>query len=245
MDRPYPKFTVTEKAERALRAGHPWVYSDEIISSGSCPDGEIADVYSRKGRWLGAGFFNAASKIRVRIVSRNSNDRFDEAFWDRKLRWAVDYRRTVMGEDFSACRLIFGDADGFPGLTADLFGDVLVTEVLSLGTDRLRPLLYGHLRSILAGHGISLRAICERCDSPLREKEGLERYCRLWDGPGLLTGDRCEAVIRENGLEILVDCLGGQKTGYFLDQKYNRQAAARIARNRRVLVVLLTQALSL
>lgn len=235
MDRPYPKFTVTEKAERALRAGHPWVYSDEIISSGSCPDGEIADVYSRKGRWLGAGFFNAASKIRVRIVSRNSNDRFDEAFWDRKLRWAVDYRRTVMGEDFSACRLIFGDADGFPGLTADLFGDVLVTEVLSLGTDRLRPLLYGHLRSILAGHGISLRAICERCDSPLREKEGLERYCRLWDGPGLLTGDRCEAVIRENGLEILVDCLGGQKTGYFLDQKYNRQAAARIARNRRVL----------
>ena len=235
MDRPYPKLTVTEKAERALRAGHPWVYGDEIVSSAPCRDGEIADVYSRKGRWLGAGFYNAVSKIRVRIVSRNSNDRFDEAFWDRKLRWAVDYRRTVMGEDFSACRLIFGDADGFPGLTADLFGDVLVTEVLSLGTDRIRPLLYGHLRSILAEYGVSLRAICERNDSPLREKEGLERACGLWDAPGLLTGDRCKAVIRENGLELLVDCLGGQKTGYFLDQKYNRRAAARIAPGRRVL----------
>lgn len=235
MDRPYPKFTVTEKAEHALRSGHPWVYGDEIVSSDACSDGCVADVYSRKGRWLGAGFCNSVSKIRVRILSRNANDRFDEAFWDRKLRWAVEYRRTVMGDDFSACRLIFGDADGFPGLTADLFGDVLVTEVLSLGIDRIRPLIYDRLHSILSEHGVALRAICERNDSPLREKEGLDRYCGLWEAPGLLTGDRCEAVIRENGLEILVDCLGGQKTGYFLDQKYNRRAAARIAPGRRVL----------
>jgi 23S rRNA (cytosine1962-C5)-methyltransferase len=106
MERPYPKVTIDEKAERALRGGHPWVYGEEVTNSENCVNGEIADVFSEKGRWLGAGFYNDASKIRVRVISRNANDRFDSAFWERRLRWSVEYRRAVMGADFSCCRLV-------------------------------------------------------------------------------------------------------------------------------------------
>ena len=129
MDRPYPSVSVTEKAARSLRAGHPWVYGDEVTAVTGMPEnGGIVDVYSLKGKWMGAGFYNDNSKIRVRILSTNTNDRFDDAFWYRKLQWALEYRKTVMGEDFSACRLIFGEADGFPGLTVDRFGPVLVAQ---------------------------------------------------------------------------------------------------------------------
>ena len=137
MERGYARFTVTPKAEKALREGHPWVYGEEVLSvEGSYAQGDVADVLSRKGRWLGSGLVNDASKIRVRLLSRNTNDRFDEAFFLRRIRYALEYRRGVMGQDYACCRLIFGEADQFPGLTVDRFGDVLVTEVLSLGTSR-------------------------------------------------------------------------------------------------------------
>ena len=175
--RPYPILTVNEKAARAIRAGHPWVYGAETTGPDRpCANGDIVDVVSQKGRWLGAGFLNDHSKIRVRLLSRNTNDRFDEAFWRRRLRYAIDYRKTVMGPDFGCCRLIFGEADHFPGLTADLFGDILVTEVLSLGMEVRKDLLYPLLRELLAEDGIQLRAIYERSDSPLREKEGLPQH---------------------------------------------------------------------
>lgn len=121
--RNYPSITVTPKGEEFLRGGHVWVYGDEVTAiSGTVTDGGLADVYSGKGKYLGTGFYNSNSKIRVRIVSKNANDRFDRAFWERKLRWAIDYRRSVMGErDFNCCRLIFGEADAFPGLTVDRF----------------------------------------------------------------------------------------------------------------------------
>ena len=138
MERPYAKITVTPKGERALRAGHPWVYDAEVTDIAGAPEnGDIVDVFSQKERWLGSGFYNANSKIRVRCISRNANDRFDESFWRRALRYAVDYRRAVLSEeDFRCCRLIFGEADRFPGLTVDRFEDVLVTETLSLGMER-------------------------------------------------------------------------------------------------------------
>jgi 23S rRNA (cytosine1962-C5)-methyltransferase len=133
MERNYPVLTVTDKAERALRAGHPWVYGEEVTGvQGAYEPGDIVDVRSRKGHWLGAGFVNDHSKIRVRILSRNANDRFDEMFWRRRIHYAVEYRRAVMGADFTACRLVFGEADGLPGLTVDRYNDVLTSEVLCL-----------------------------------------------------------------------------------------------------------------
>lgn len=121
MDQGFPRFTVSDKAERSVRLGHPWVYDTEILS-GEGEDGCLATVLNRKGRWLGTALFNSRSKIRLRLISRNTNDDFSESFFERRLRHAVEYRRTVMGPDFSCCRLIFGEADFFPGLTVDRFG---------------------------------------------------------------------------------------------------------------------------
>lgn len=160
--RPYPILTVNEKAARAIRAGHPWVYGVETTGPDRpCENGDLVDVVSQKGRWLGTGLLNDHSKIRVRLLSRNTNDRFDEAFWRRRLQYALDYRKTVMGDDFSCARLIFGEADQFPGLTVDLFGDILVTEVLSLGMEVRKSLLYSLLVELLAGYGVAVRAIYE------------------------------------------------------------------------------------
>jgi len=236
MERPYAKATITEKAEKSVRGGHPWVYGEEITEfSGSYENGDIVDVYTKKGRWLGAGYINDHSKIRVRIISRNTNDRFDEAFYERRLRYAVDYRRTVMGGDFAACRLIFGEADFFPGLTADRFGDILVTEVLSLGTDRIKGLLYPLLVKVLAECGVRVRAIYERNEDSLRDKEGLPKYKGFYHMEGL-EEDLCgRAEISENGIIYEIDYINGQKTGFFLDQKYNRLAAAKLAPGRSVL----------
>ena len=236
MERDYAGFTVTPKAERSLRAGHPWVYGEEVLSvTRAYAQGDIVDVYSRKGRWLGSGFVNDRSKIRVRLLSRNTNDRFDEAFFLRRIRYALAYRRTVMGEDYRCCRLIFGEADQFPGLTVDRFGDVLVAEVLSLGMELRKALLYRLLLQVLEEQGERIRVIYERSDSPVRIKEGLEPWSGFISLPGLAREGDGHTEITENGLRFDVEYIRGQKTGYFLDQKYNRQAAARLAPGRRVL----------
>ena len=128
MERGYPVVKVNKKAEKLLRNGHPWVYGEETEGPfGPYENGDIVDVVTEKGSWMGAGFINDNSKIRVRLISRNTHDRFDEAFWRRRVRYAIDYRKAVMGEDFHCCRLIFGEADTFPGVTADLFEDFIVT----------------------------------------------------------------------------------------------------------------------
>lgn len=236
MERPYVKAVITEKAERAARNGHPWVYGEEITSLSSAPEnGEIVDVYTKKERWLGAGFYNSNSKIRVRILSRNTNDRFDEAFFERRIRHAVEYRRTVMGGDFSACRLIFGEADFFPGFTVDKFGDILVTEVLSYGIDARRDMLYPLLVKSLADVGAKVRAIYERNEDSLRDKEGIPKYKGFYRMEGLQDALDGHVEICENGVFYDVDYINGQKTGFFLDQKYNRAAAARLAAGRSVL----------
>lgn len=229
-DRPYPHVTVNKKSEAKLRDGHPWVYDNEIISEEGPVDGELCDVFSEKGRFLGCGFYNSASKIRVRVISKNANDRFDEAFWRRRVQHAIDYRRTVMGDDFSACRLVFGEADFFPGLTVDRFGDVLSCQSACLGTDRIRHVLYDFIKDELAKSGDEISVIYERCDLAVRSREGLE----LFKGFYLGEGDGI-TEITENGIKYKVDYINGQKTGFFLDQKYNRQAAAKIAKGKTVL----------
>ena len=236
MERPFASVAVTEKAARALRGGHPWVFAGEVLTKESpCPDGEIVDVYTEKGRWQGAGFYNSRSLIRVRILSRNTNDKMDEAFFRRRVRYALAYRQQVMGNDFAACRLIFGEADGFPGWTVDRYGDVLVSEVLSLGIERRREMLYALLRGELSALGVNVSCIYERNESPIREKEGMICGKGAYAAPGLETSPSGHAEICENGIYFDVDYINGQKTGYFLDQKYNRAAAGHLAHGRRVL----------
>ena len=237
MERAFTAVTVTEKAERALRGGHPWVFDGEITRiDGTCENGDIVDVFSRKGRYLGSGFLNGHSRIRVRLLSRNANDRFDEAFWRRRVRYALDYRRTVMGlTDFRCCRLIFGEADTMPGLTVDRFENVLSVQVLSLGMERVKDLIFRALVETLAGYGERIDAMYERNDVALREKEGMTQYKGFYPLPGLRTDLDGTVIITENGIRYAVDYRNGQKTGFFLDQKYNRMAIRKIADGRRVL----------
>ena len=241
MPRNYPVVTITPKGEKMLVGGHVWVYADEVTevssSNGTPENGSLVDVRSSKGKYLGTGFYNENSKIRVRVVSKNANDRFDDAFWERKLRWALDYRRTVMGEsDFSCCRLIFGEADAFPGFTVDRFGSVIVTQVLSLGIERIKDKLYAALVRLLREEfGAEISVLYERNDVAIRTLEGMEQYKGFWQGEGLLTDTDGVTTITENGILYEVDYIGGQKTGFFLDQKYNRAAIAKIAKGRKVL----------
>ena len=236
MERNYPVFTVTKKAEASLKAGHPWVYGEEVTDvSGAYVGGDIVDVRGAKGNYLGSGYVNDKSKIRVRVISNNANDRFDEAFYARQVRYAVDYRRQVMGEAFDNCRLVFGEADRLPGLTVDRFGSVLVTQSLCLGTDMRKgvifPLIVDYLRSL----GETVEAVYERNDVAIRGLEGMEEYKAFFPGEGLKCDLDGHVEICENGIRYDVDYINGQKTGFFLDQKFNRLAVKRIAKGRRVL----------
>ena len=237
MNRPYAKLTITKKGERAARSGHPWVYGEEVTHvEGTYQTGDIVDVYSDKDRYLGTGFANDISKIRVRIVSRNANDRFDEAFWQRRVKYALNYRRTVMGEkDFACCRLIFGDADDMPGLTVDRYNDVLVAQALCSGMDQVKPVIFKALVDELAAMGVTIRGIYERNDVKVRKLDGMEEYKGWYEADFLPQPGSVLTTIDENGILYDVDVENGQKTGFFLDQKYNRLAVAKIAAGKHVL----------
>lgn len=234
-ERQFPRVTVTAKGTRWVEGGHPWIYAAEVIDAPEgIENGSIVDAVSEKGKYLGSGFFSRESKIRVRLVSRNANDRFDAAFWRRRIRYAWDYRKSVMGADVSACRVIFGEADGFPGLTVDRFNDLLVAQTLSVGIERIKNTLFPLLVEVLEEDGVCIRGLYERNDVAIRALEGLEQ------GKGWFpfAGKAPESPITEiceNGIFYAVDVENGQKTGFFLDQKYNRLAAARLAAGRTVL----------
>ena len=235
--RPYPKIIITPKGEAALTGGHPWVYEGEVTAvDGAAEDGGLVDVVSRRGSWLGCGFYNSRSKIRVRLVSRNANDDFSDAFWERRIRYAWEYRKTVMGEtDSRCCRVIFGEADLFPGLTVDRFGSVLVTQTLSLGMERIKPRLFPLLAKVLREDGQDIRGIYERNDVAIRELEGMAQGKGWYPLPGETPPSQTTVDIVENGIRYTVDFENGQKTGFFLDQKYNRLAVSRLAKGRTVL----------
>ena len=246
--RPYPRAIITPKGERAALGGHPWVYEAEVErleSPAGEPaaqppeDGSLVDVLTEKGRYIGTGFYNHHSKIRVRLISRSANDRFDEAFWERKLCYAWDYRKTVMGgegsPDLACCRVIFGEADGFPGLTVDRFSEILVAQTLSLGIEQRKDVIFPLLVKILREDGQEIRGLYERNDVSIRRLEGLEEGKGFYPLPGEEAPACTETEIVENGVRYRVDFRDGQKTGFFLDQKYNRQAVARLAKGKRVL----------
>ena len=246
--RPYPRAVITPKGERAAANGHPWVYEAEVERLESpegeplaAPpeDGSIVDVLTGKGRYIGSGFYNHNSKIRVRLISRSANDRFDESFWERKLRYAWDYRKTVMGgegsPDLCCCRVIFGEADGFPGLTVDRFSEILVAQTLSMGIEKRKDIIFPLLVKILREDGQQIRGVYQRDDAAIRRLEGMEEGKGYYPLPEEETPGYTETEIVENGIRYRVDFKEGQKTGFFLDQKYNRLAVARLARGKRVL----------
>ena len=225
-ERPYPAYTVTPKAEAAILKGHPWVYADEITAA---PDpapenGAVVDVLSRKGRYLGSGLLSEASKIRIRLLSRNANDRFDESFWRRRVEYAWAYRKAIYpAEDLQCCRVVFGEADSLPGVTVDRFGPILSVQILSYGMEQRKELLARLLVETLAADGQVIEGVFLRNDVALREKEGLSEGKGWLEVPGLIHPEKAETIITENGVRYHVDVENGQKTGFFLDQKLNRR----------------------
>ena len=235
-DRPYPFVTIDARGAKRAQQGHPWVFDNEITAQeGALEDGALCDVRSPKGRYLGTGYYNSHSKIRVRLLSQNANDRFDQAFFARRAQYAWDYRKTVMGRDAGSCRVIFGEADRFPGLTVDKFGDILVTQTLCLGTELRKDWIFPALVQAIEAGGEHIRGIYERNDVKIRELEGMEQNKGWYPLEGKPLPESTQTEIVENGIRYLVDFENGQKTGFFLDQKYNRAAAARIAPGRAVL----------
>ena len=236
IEREYPSFIITKKGSAWVGTGHPWIYAQEIISKSTEPEnGAPVDALSENGRYLGTGLYSRESKIGLRLISRNANDRFDAEFWKRRIRYAWDYRRTVMGGDVSCCRVIFGEADGFPGLTVDRFSNILVTQTLSVGMERLKDVIFPLLAEVLRESGERIDGIYERNDVAIRALEGLEQGKGWYELPGEEHPQSTVTEICENGIYYAVDFENGQKTGFFLDQKYNRLAVARLAKGRRVL----------
>ena len=235
-ERQFPRVVITAKGTRWVEQGHPWIYEGEVIrQEGDCENGGLVDAVSEKGKYLGTGFLSEKSKIRVRLLSRNANDRFDAAFWQRRLQYAWDYRKTVMGDQTSCCRIIFGEADGFPGLTVDRFSDLLVTQTLSIGVERAKDMIFPALVKLLREDGEVIRGVFERNDVAIRELEGMAQNKGWYVLPGETPPESPMTEICENGVYYSVDVENGQKTGFFLDQKYNRLAVAKLAKGKRVL----------
>ena len=203
---------------RSMKAGGPWVYDNEVERlEGEPLDGDVVSVHDYNGFCLGKGFLNRHSKLRVRMLTRNRNQEIDEAFLRMRVENAWEYRKKVV--DTGSCRVIFGEADFLPGLVVDKFSDVLVVQSLALGMDRYKSFILETLKELMAKDGISIRGIYERSDAKVREQEGMPRVKGFLSDP---FDTKVEIV--ENGVRYFVDVAEGQKTGFFLDQKYNRKA---------------------
>ena len=221
--------TLKKGEGRMLKSGGLWIFDNEIASIlGSFEDGDIVAVHDFDGYGLGKGFINRNSKIRVRMMTRNRHQEIDEAFLKMRVQEAWDYRKKV--SDTGSCRVIFGEADFLPGLVVDKFSDVLVVQSLALGIDRLKDQIVELLKEVLAADGIKIRGVYERSDAKVRRQEGMELY-KGFIGEAFDTN----VEIEENGVRYMVDVKDGQKTGFFLDQKYNRLAIQKLCKDARVL----------
>ena len=220
---------IKKGAGRSLKAGGAWIYDNEIDQIlGSCQDGDLVKVEDFDGYPLGQGFLNRKSTIAIRMMTRKKDVAIDEAFIEMRVRNAWEYRKATV--DTSSCRIIFGEADFLPGIVVDKFADVLVVESLALGIDRFKPMILAALQKVLSEDGVAIRGIFERSDAKVRLQEGMERYKGFLSQP---FDTKVEIV--ENGVRYLVDVKDGQKTGFFLDQKYNRLAIQRLCPGKEVL----------
>lgn len=214
---------------RSFKAGGLWIYDNEIDRiEGGFENGDIVEAVDFDGYFLGKGFINTKSRITVRIMTRRRDTDIDRAFIDGLVRAAVQYRADTV--DTSSCRLIFGEADGFPGLVVDKFSDVLVVESLALGIDRMKGEIIESLKAELEGRGMPVRGVYERSDAKVRLNEGMERVKGFIGEPFDTKVEICE-----NGVRYMVNVADGQKTGFFLDQKYNRAAIGRLCKGAKVL----------
>lgn len=221
--------TLKKGEGRFLKSGGMWVFDNEIASvMGSFLDGDIVLVRDFDGYPLGKGFINTNSKITIRMMTRDENQKIDGRFLEERVRCAWEYRKKVT--DTRSCRLIFGEADFLPGLVVDKFSDVLVVQSLALGIDRMKEEILTLLKKVLEEDGVHIRGIYERSDAKVRRQEGMELY-KGFIGPEFPT----VVEIEENGVKYQVDIRDGQKTGFFLDQKYNRLAIQRLCRDAKVL----------
>lgn len=221
--------TLKKGEGRMLKSGGLWIFDNEIASIlGSFEDGDIVAVHDFDGYGLGKGFINRNSKIRVRMMTRNRHQEIDEAFLKMRVQEAWDYRKKV--SDTGSCRVIFGEADFLPGLVIDKFSDVLVVQSLALGIDRLKDQIVELLKEVLAADGIKIRGVYERSDAKVRRQEGMELYKGFIGEPF-----DTNVEIEENGVRYMVDVKDGQKTGFFLDQKYNRKAIQHLCKDAKVL----------
>lgn len=221
---------ILKKGEgRTIKSGGLWVYDNEIArTEGDFSPGDIISVLDFDGYFMGYGYINPRSKIRIRLLSRRRDVPVTPALLRKRVEDAWAYRKKVI--DTSSCRLIFGEADFLPGLTVDKYEDVLVVESLSLGSERLKPMILSFLTDTLAKDGIVVRGIYERSDAKVRKKEGLEPWKGFLSDPF-----DTNVPIVENGIHYIVDVANGQKTGFFLDQKENRRAIRPLCRGARVL----------
>lgn len=221
--------TLKKGEGRLLKSGGMWVFDNEIASvMGSFLNGDVVLVRDFDGYPMGKGFINTNSRITVRLLTRDENQKIDEEFLEMRVRNAWDYRKKVT--DTSSCRVIFGEADFLPGLVIDKFSDVLVVQSLALGIDRMKLQILEILKKILEEDGIQIRGVFERSDAKVRRREGMELY------KGFIGAEFPTLVeIEENGVKYQVDVRDGQKTGFFLDQKYNRLAIQKLCRDARVL----------
>lgn len=221
--------TLKKGEGRFLKGGGMWIFDNEIdLVTGSFEDGDIVLIHDFDGYPLGRGFINRNSKIRIRMMTRNQDQEIDEEFLRMRVKNAWEYRKKTVDTD--SCRLIFGEADFLPGFVADKFSDVLVIQSLALGIDRFKETLVRLIKEILLEDGIRIRGVFERSDAKEREKEGMERIKGFLGEPF----DTCVPIV-ENGVHYEVDVRDGQKTGFFLDQKYNRLAIQRLAKDASVL----------
>lgn len=221
--------TLKKGEGRFLKGGGMWIFDNEIdLVTGSFEDGDIVLIHDFDGYPLGRGFINRNSKIRIRMMTRNQDQEIDEEFLRMRVKNAWEYRKKTVDTD--SCRLIFGEADFLPGFVADKFSDVLVIQSLALGIDRFKETLVRLIKEILLEDGIRIRGVFERSDAKEREKEGMERLKGFLGEPF----DTCVPIV-ENGVHYEVDVRDGQKTGFFLDQKYNRLAIQRLAKDASVL----------
>lgn len=224
--------TLKKGEGRSIKAGGLWIFDNEIDTiTGRFRNGDLVTVHDFDGYPMGRGYINQNSKIRIRMMTRHVDQEIDEAFFRMRLTNAWNYRKTVMQEqDLNACRIVFGEADFLPGLVVDKYADVLVVQCLALGMESFKETIVSLLKEILAQDGITIRGVYERSDAGERKKEGLPK---VKDFIGEPFDTNVEIV--ENGVHYMVDVVNGQKTGFFLDQKYNRLAMQRICRGKKVL----------
>lgn len=221
--------TLKKGEGRSLKAGGPWIYDNEVASIlGSFENGDMVMVHDFDGYPLGRGFINTNSKIRIRMMTRKSEQEIDEEFLRKRVRDAWEYRKKTV--DTSSCRVIFGEADFLPGLVVDKFSEVLVVQSLALGIDRMKMKILELLKEEMAQDGVVIRGVYERSDAKVRRQEGMEPFKGFIGEPFDTKVEICE-----NGVRYLVDVEDGQKTGFFLDQKYNRLAIQKLCRDAKVL----------